>query len=166
MAGNTGEQRDAFGGDLGVGKKAGERHSSNRWHKRKRIAVDWQAITVIVFIIAGMIGWSISVEVRIAQHASVETLSQRIKNIEDVMTPVLIDWKVQQELRKYDVSKKYDLTKLGSTGSLSLSGSDQHNSEKIKEAAKKWAEKKIAEDKIRIEEDSRKWAEDRVQQRN
>jgi len=138
------------------------------WHKKRGLRVDWQAMAVVVFIIAGLVGWSISVEVRMAQHATAEILSQRVKNIEDLMTPMLVDWRVQQELKKYDTTKKYDLSKLGSisnSGSGVLSVSSTDNPAKIKEAAKKWAEKKIAEDKLRIEEDSKKWAEDRIQQR-
>jgi hypothetical protein len=127
--------------------------------------VDWQAAAVVVFIVAALIGWGVSVEVRLAQHAGVEMMSQRIKNIEDLMTPVLVDWKVQQELKKYGmvpmvapvpptpVPTPVPPTEHPMIGrELDLPTPVPSSTEKP--------------DHSQIEKDAQKWASDRVQQRS
>jgi hypothetical protein len=109
--------------------------------------VDWQAAAVVVFIVAALIGWGVSVEVRLAQHAGVETLSQRIKNIEDLMTPVLVDWKVQQELRKYGVMVAP--TPMSPTPSPDppvlpvVPGPPKRSQSEIEKDAQKWAKEQV-----------------------
>lgn len=128
--------------------------------------VDWQAAAVVVFVVAALIGWGVSVEVRLAQHAGVETLSQRIKNIEDLMTPVLVDWKVQLELKKYGIAPMLvpvPPTPVPSTPvpptEHPMIGREPDLPTPVPLPTKK-------PDHSQIEKDAQKWANDQVQQRS
>ena len=123
--------------------------------------IDWQAAAVVVFIVAALIGWGVTVEVRMAQHAGVEALSQRIKNIEDLMTPVLVDWKVQQELRKYGIAPMLvpvPPTPVPPT-EHPMVGRESDLPTPVPLPTKE-------PDHSQIEKDAQKWASDRVQQRS
>lgn len=61
-----------------------------------------KAILAVMFaVICSVIGWGVSVESRLAQHAEALNLSNRIRALEELMLPMLIDWKTHKELRKW-----------------------------------------------------------------
>ena len=56
--------------------------------------VDWGFVSVVVAILIVIIGWGVSVEVRMAQHASLNTVQEsvdaigsRTQNIEKLLLP-------------------------------------------------------------------------------
>jgi hypothetical protein len=93
----------------------------------RRRRIDWQAISVAVFLFITVIGWGVSIEVRMAQHTSYENLIDRVENIETNMLPVLVDYKVRKILEDegYSVDEK----------------------EVVHAQAKKWAETQLKNEK-------------------
>ena len=71
-----------------------------RKHRRIRRRINWTTVGVITPVILAIVGWGISIESRLGKYESSLELSQRVKNLEDAMLPLLVDWKVEQELKK------------------------------------------------------------------
>lgn len=64
--------------------------------------LDWQALTFVVTLILGMVGWGVSVEVRLSQNQnqSIDSIKRRLKEVEDNMLPLLVDAKVRERLKE------------------------------------------------------------------
>ena len=67
--------------------------------------LDWNFISVLVAVIIVVGGWGVSVELRMAQHASLNTIQEsldnvnsRVQNIEKLLMPVIVDYRVRKEL--------------------------------------------------------------------
>jgi hypothetical protein len=63
--------------------------------------IDWGAAAVLVPTLLALLGWGISIEVRLSRQSEAKELSTRIQNLETLMLPLLVDWKVEQELKKH-----------------------------------------------------------------
>ena len=72
---------------------------------------EWSMLAFLAPFVLAVIGWGISVEVRMStSNALIDTkvakmdnalnFSDRVKHIEDLMLPLLVDWKVNQEMKK------------------------------------------------------------------
>lgn len=62
--------------------------------------VNWTVIGILAPILGALIAWAISIEVRLNQYQDSLELSDRVSNLERLLLPVLVDWKVEQELKK------------------------------------------------------------------
>lgn len=94
--------------------------------------INWNALAAIAPLFIVILGWAISIEVRMSQHANIETIQneinamkleehqerqtisnqinsfttevrglvRRIQNLEEILTPMLVDYKVRKELEK------------------------------------------------------------------
>ncbi len=102
----------------------------------QRKKFEWSMFTFLVPIILAVIGWGISVEVRmsksdvlidakVAKMDSALDFSERVKHIEDMLLPLLVDWKVNQELKKLQSKPMAAVP------------------DKVREDAKQWAELEI-----------------------
>jgi|GEM_PF-4405330 len=67
--------------------------------------LDWGFVAIVVSLLIVVISWGVSVEIRMTQHASidrvqesVDTVASRIQNIEKLLLPVIVDYKVRKEL--------------------------------------------------------------------
>jgi len=69
--------------------------------------INWGIAEVALAAVVIAVGWAISVEVRMAQHKSIENISQRLENIEELMLPVLVDFKTRQEVEKRLAERGY-----------------------------------------------------------
>jgi hypothetical protein len=69
--------------------------------------INWGIAEVVLAAIVISVGWAVSVEVRMAQHKSLENISQRLGNIEELMLPVLVDFKTRQEVEKRLAERGY-----------------------------------------------------------
>ena len=58
-------------------------------------------LAIYVGVITALIGWGVSVENRLAKEAEALNLSNRIRAMEELMLPMLIDWKTHKELKKW-----------------------------------------------------------------
>ena len=111
--------------------------------------IDWSFIGVIVAILIVVVGWGVSVEVRMSSHASVQSVEQeqkqlesriamrqtaedtrdaaadaRMANLEKLLVPVIVDYRVRKEL---EAAKSSHSVKIPD----------------IDKAAKKWADEEI-----------------------
>lgn len=130
-------------------------------HRRARPILDWQAMGVIVALIVGVVGWGVSVEVRIAQQSNVESVTKRIKNLEELLVPMLVDWKVNEELEKLGVDShgQHHVPK----PELKIEPKPEEPQPKPEEPPKPNSPPKV--DKGQLKVNAQRWAEDRVQQR-
>lgn len=69
--------------------------------------IDWGFVSVIVAVLIVAVGWGVSVEIRMSQHASfntiqesIDTLVSRIQNIERLLIPVIVDYRVRKEVEE------------------------------------------------------------------
>ncbi len=126
--------------------------------------INWSAISVMATFVIIIISWSISVEVRLSAHqastiknlnTTIESLNQRVKNIEDLMTPMLVDWKVKEELRKLGI-RRSSLTPPSATPAplppLPPVPPSTEPPKEIKESAQKWAESQIQQRSIDVQQ--------------
>lgn len=58
-------------------------------------------LAIYVGVITALISWGVSVEVRIAKEAEALNLSNRVRAMEELMLPMLIDWKTHVEVKKW-----------------------------------------------------------------
>ena len=58
-------------------------------------------VAVAIGLAASAVGWAITVENRLATQAEALNLSNRVRAMEELMLPMLIDWKTHKELRKW-----------------------------------------------------------------
>ena len=58
-------------------------------------------LAICVGVITALISWGVSVEVRIAKEAEALNLSNRVRAMEELMLPILIDWKTHVEVKKW-----------------------------------------------------------------
>lgn len=54
-------------------------------------------LEVIVLVLITVVGWAISLEVRLANATD---YNSRLKNLEELMLPIMVDWKVRKEMEK------------------------------------------------------------------
>lgn len=66
-----------------------------------RIKLNIALVTLIIGLVGSIIGWVISVENRLATQAEALQLSNRVRAMEELMLPLLIDWKTHKELEKW-----------------------------------------------------------------
>jgi hypothetical protein len=76
--------------------------------------INWDILAVVVSLLVIIVGWGVSVELRMAQHStiqsieasvvsvkgSIDALATRVQNIEKLLTPVIVDHRVQKELER------------------------------------------------------------------
>jgi hypothetical protein len=85
--------------------------------------INWSAVSVLLAILIVVIGWGVSVEIRISSHASIESVSDeqkkletrisnrqiaedtrdaaadaRMSNLEKLLVPIIVDYRVRKEL--------------------------------------------------------------------
>ena len=58
-------------------------------------------IALLLVLITSVVGWGVSVESRLAAQAESLQLSNRVRAMEELMLPLLIDWKTHKELEKW-----------------------------------------------------------------
>jgi hypothetical protein len=58
-------------------------------------------IALLLVLITTVVGWGVSVESRLAAQAESLQLSNRVRAMEELMLPLLIDWKTHKELEKW-----------------------------------------------------------------
>ncbi len=61
--------------------------------------LNWTAIQIVLSILLPVIVWGVTVETRLATTAKVETLNERIEQLEAALLPVLIEYKVAETLK-------------------------------------------------------------------
>jgi len=120
--------------------------TSTNWSFKR---INWTAIAAIVALITSILTWVISVEVRFARQEDINSVTQRIVNIEKLMTPMLVDWKVKQELKKYGI----DINPIPPPEPRGLPPGDGEPSitpipqlpplTKLEDGAKRWAENAV-----------------------
>jgi len=59
---------------------------------------NWPAVGVVVVVLLAWIGWENSQEKRIADFHTAADLSERVQNLENLLVPLLVEFKVQQAL--------------------------------------------------------------------
>ena len=70
-------------------------------HKAISIEINWAALSILIVILLSVVGWCTSIEVRLAQQAETINLSNRVTNIEDLLFPMLVDWKTHQKIKEW-----------------------------------------------------------------
>lgn len=65
--------------------------------------IDWQAVAVVVALLMTVLGWGVSVEVRMAHYSSLQEIHDRLGVIEKNLQDLLVDMKVREELEKKGV---------------------------------------------------------------
>lgn len=72
--------------------------------------IDWNIVSIILSILIVTVGWGVSVEIRMAQHASmndleesIDHLTTRVSNLEELLIPIIVDYRVQKEV---EITKK------------------------------------------------------------
>jgi hypothetical protein len=122
--------------------------------------VDWSFVSVIlaaIIAIISAIGWGVSVETRLSQHASLNTIQEsvdnlvgRTQNIEKLLLPVIVDYKVRKEVEE-KLSKALPAPYIRSpappdlldpNGSPSITP-DVQQTPKMVSDAEKWAKEQI-----------------------
>ena len=84
----------------------------------------------IIMLILGLVGWGWNVERRMTKMEASSSLSQRVENLENALLPILVDFKVKEELTKLSpvpqpvLAKKEDIAN-------------------IKKGSEKWAKEQI-----------------------
>ena len=63
-------------------------------------------------ILAAICGWAYSVEHRLGRHEGILSLDSRVSNLEELLTPIIVEYKVQQELEKRQSSFSPPHTKI------------------------------------------------------
>ena len=64
---------------------------------KKLGSLNWGALEIAVILAIAIIGWAVSMEVRLSKATDVNA---RIKNIEELMYPMLVEWEVEQRMKK------------------------------------------------------------------
>ena len=110
--------------------------------------IDWGFISVISAILIVSIGWGVSVEIRMSQHASmkniqesVDTLVSRTQNIEKLLVPVIVDYRVRKEVEEKIAKFKHHSPSPTSAPSLP----NVTQTPEMINNAKMWAEDRIRE---------------------
>jgi hypothetical protein len=98
--------------------------------------IDWQAVAVIFACLMTVLGWGVSVEVRMANYNTIHDVHDRLKIIEDNLQILLIDMKVREELDKKGISM-HDKPELDPNSDAGKEKEDMLHS------AKKWAESQL-----------------------
>jgi hypothetical protein len=62
-------------------------------------------LETLVIVLIAVIAWGVSVEVRLSNHNTMQSILKRMENLETLLTPVLVDWKVQKELEKRGIKE-------------------------------------------------------------
>lgn len=57
---------------------------------------NWGALEVVLLLAIAVVGWAVSMEVRLSAASDVNA---RIKNIEELMYPMLVEWEVEQRMK-------------------------------------------------------------------
>ena len=114
--------------------------------------VDWGFVSVVVAILIVIIGWGVSVEVRMAQHASLNTVQEsvdaigsRTQNIEKLLLPIIVDYKVRKELENMSASHTTPEPSIGLKVSpkMTIKATGPKKAEDIEHRAQHWAEQEI-----------------------
>lgn len=73
--------------------------------------IDWSIVSFIASLLIVVISWGVSVEVRMTRHVSIQTvedsvevLTVRVANLEQLLVPIIVNYRVQEELKKVDTS--------------------------------------------------------------
>ena len=101
----------------------------------RRIRVDWQAISAMMFIFLAILGWGVSVEVRLSQGTSMQNMDDRLRNIERNMLPLMVDLKMRQLMEEKGIKTQPKIP-----DSIVLPPSPPPSNKILEEQAKKWAE--------------------------
>ena len=107
--------------------------------------INWTAIAAVVALITSVLTWVISVEVRFAKQSDINSVTQRIENIEQLLTPVLVDWKVKEELKKYGVfhTVPAPMAMPPGEGNPSVEPTPLPTFDKLEDRAKRWADNAV-----------------------
>jgi hypothetical protein len=60
--------------------------------------INWAAVAVIAAMIGGTVGWCVTVENRLGTYSKAMELSERVKNIEDLMLPILVEYETRKRI--------------------------------------------------------------------
>ena len=111
--------------------------------------VNWSFVSVVLAVLIVVIGWGVSVEIRISAHASIESVAEeqkkletrisnrqttedardaasdaRMSNLEKLLVPVIVDYRVRKELEAAKASHSVKVPE-------------------VDKEAKKWVDKEI-----------------------
>ena len=69
--------------------------------------IDWGFISVVFAILIVSVGWGVSVEIRMSQQVSIKNIQEsvdalvsRTQNIEKLLVPVIVDYRVRKEVEE------------------------------------------------------------------
>ena len=71
--------------------------------------INWTIVAILVPVVLMIIGWGYSIESSLAVVSSSVDLSNRVAILEELVTPLIIDYKVEQTLKNMgvDVGRNY-----------------------------------------------------------
>lgn len=70
------------------------------FRKGRIVKNPWAAIGVIVPLLAVVVGWAWSVEGRLGTYQTTLDVSDRVKNLETLLVPLLVEYKVQERMKE------------------------------------------------------------------
>jgi prefoldin subunit 5 len=114
--------------------------------------IDWGFISVVFAILIVSIGWGVSVEIRMSQQASMKTIQEsvdalvsRTQNIEKLLIPVIVDYKVRKEVEEKIAKIKHHAPTLSPVPAPAVSLPVVSQTPEMINDAKRWAEDRIME---------------------
>jgi hypothetical protein len=60
--------------------------------------INWAAVAVVAAMVGGIAGWCVTVENRLGSYSKAMELSERVKNIEDLMLPILVEYETRKRI--------------------------------------------------------------------
>jgi hypothetical protein len=102
-------------------------------------------IALLLVLITTVVGWGVSVESRLAAQAESLQLSNRVRAMEELMLPLLIDWKTHKELERWKqknidkIKGQVDKSEKEKTNEVKAIASDDAIPIPIKRSVDAWA---------------------------
>lgn len=100
----------------------------------------WDIVALVVPVLLALIAWGSSVESRLTKHDVTVDLSNRVKNLEDNMVPLLVEYKVAERIKEFENKQKEESSKKVAPLPMMMKPPSRASLEKD---AKKWAESQI-----------------------
>jgi len=107
---------------------------------------NWTALAIMITALIAVMGWAISVESRLTEYKASMNLNERVKNLEELMVPVLVDYKVKKEMEKLEAERAVRRAASGKSKGPAMVAPNPVPpviDAKIEEKARNWAEDQV-----------------------